>query len=444
MNRHSPSFAPQRPVPGGGPRPYRVLDAAGLVEVLAALPDVRARLGGKPEDWRARDVADGNLNAVYLIDGPAGGVCAKQGLPYVRVAKDTWPLDANRTRFEAAYAQRVAPFVDRLAPAIHHFDPDLLLIVMEKLEPHVILRKGLIAGRRYPRVAADVAEYVAQASVNTSDLAQPFETRAADLALFSQNLALQRISTDLIFLDPYAASDRNRVSPPLEPWAAALRRDVEVKSAVAQLRLAYLTKAQSLLHGDLHSGSIMVTPEETKVIDGEFAWVGPSGFDVGNFLAHLVVAWFAKPRQPGPAEAVAPGRAALEQDIVDFWRIFSRRFLEIAAEATPKGDGLPESHFGDAIGAARRAELIAAYLDDIRRDAIGFLAAKVIRRVVGFAQVADFLVIGDVEQRALAQARSLAFARSLLVEPERYRDVAALAAALPKFDRAGLDPEAVP
>ena len=105
---------------------------------------------------------------------------------------------------------------------------------------------------------------------------------------------------------------------------------------------------------------------------------------------------------------------------------------------------MPESHFGDVIGAARRVELIAAYLDDIRRDAIGFLAAKVIRRVVGFAQVVDFLVIEDAEKRALAEARALAFARSLLVEPERYRDVAALAAALPKFDRAGLDPEAAP
>jgi 5-methylthioribose kinase len=439
MNQRTSSFATERPASA---RPYRVLDSAGLIEVIADRPDLRARLSGEPEDWRVRDVADGNLNAVYLVDGPDGGVCAKQGLPYVRVAKDSWPLDANRTRFEAAYARRVAPFVGRFAPTIHHFDSDLLLIVMEKLEPHIILRKGLIAGRRYPRVAADVAEYVAQASVRTSDLAAPFETRAADLALFAQNLALQRISTDLIFLDPYAVSDRNRISPLLEPWGAALRRDLEIKSAAARLRLAYLTKTQSLLHGDLHSGSIMVTPEETKVIDGEFAWVGPSGFDVGNFIAHLVIAWFAKPHQPGPSDAVAPGRAALEHDIVDFWRIFSRRFVEIAAEATPKGDGLPESHFGDGVGAARRAELIAAYLDDIRRDAIGFLAAKVIRRIVGFAQVADFLVIDDAEKRALAQARALAFARSLLVEPDRYRDIARLVAALPKFDRAGLDPEA--
>jgi 5-methylthioribose kinase len=441
MNHRTPSFATERLAPA---RPYRVLDAAGLIEVLAALPDVRARLGGKPEDWRARDVADGNLNAVYLIDGPDGGVCAKQGLPYVRVAKDSWPLDANRTRFEAAYAQRVAPFVGRFAPTIHHFDPDLLLIVMEKLESHIILRKGLIAGRRYPRLAADVAEYVAQASVHTSDLAAPFETRAADLALFSRNLGLQRISVDLIFLDPYTFSERNKIAPALEPWAANLRGDVEIKSAAARLRLAYLTKAQSLLHGDLHSGSIMVTPDDTRVIDGEFAWVGPTGFDVGDFLAHLVMAWFAKPFHGASEAEVAASRAAIEQDIVDFWRTFRRRFIELAERAAPAGDGLPQSHFGDPAGARRRSDMLAAYLDDVCRDAIGFLAMKIVRRVVGFAQIADFLVIVDANARALAQARALSLARSLLLESGRYRDIADLIGALGKFDRADLDPDAAP
>jgi len=443
MSQASSSFLAFEPAPAAAPRAYRVLDAASVVDVLAGLPEIRARLGGAPSAWRVRDVADGNLNSVFLVDGPDGGVCAKQSLPYVRVAKDTWPLDASRARFEAAYSARLAPFVGRLAPTLFHFDPELLLIVMEKLEPHIILRKGLIAGRRYPRLAADVAEYVAEASVRTSDLAAPFETRAADIALFSQNLALQRISVDLIFLDPYTKSARNKIAPALEPWVATLRRDVEIKSAAARLRLAYLTKTQSLLHGDLHSGSIMVTPEETRVIDGEFAWVGPTGFDVGNFIAHLVMAWFAKPFHAEGGKAAA-ARAAIEQNIVAFWTAFRRRFLEIAAEATPGGDGLPDSHFGDPAGARRRSEIILAYLDDLCRDAIGFLATKVIRRIVGFAQIEDFLVIVDPDKRARAQARALSLACSLLVEPDRYRDIAALVAALPKFDRADLDPGFAP
>ncbi|MBV8661687.1 MAG: S-methyl-5-thioribose kinase, partial [Hyphomicrobiales bacterium] len=307
-----------------------MLNTAGVVDWLVGSPELRARLGGAPEAWRVRDVADGNLNSVFLVDGPAGGVCVKQSLPWVRVAGESWPLDVERVRFEAAYFARVAPFVGPLAPEIYRFDPELRVIAMEKLEPHIILRKELIAGRRYPRVAADIAEYIAQATLKTSDLSAPFETRAADLSLFSQNLALQRITVDLVFTDPWAVSERNKILPSLQPWAVALRNDLEVKSAVARLRLAYLTKAQSLLHGDLHSGSIMAIPEQTKVIDGEFAWVGPSGFDVGHFLAHLVIAWFAKPFHGGAANEVAAYRADLETDIVEFWRLFRRRFLELA------------------------------------------------------------------------------------------------------------------
>jgi 5-methylthioribose kinase len=420
---------------------YRVLDAAGVSDWLAADARLRDRLGGAPADWSVRDVADGNLNSVFLVDGPHGGVCVKQALPYVRVAGEGWPLDVDRARFEAAYFARVAPFVGKLIPTVYRFDPELRVLAMEKLDPHIILRKGLIAGDRYPKVAAEVAEYVAQVAVHTSDLAAPFEARARDATVFSQNLAVQRISIDLIFLEPFAISERNRIPPALQPWAAALREDLDLQSAVAGFRIAYLTKAQSLQHGDLHSGSIMVTPDETKVIDGEFAWVGPSGFDVGNFIAHLVMAWFAKPFHGGDERGVAAYREALEADIVEFWRRFRARFLEIAAGAVASGEALPASHFAGPGGSTRLGELLASYVDDILRDAVGFLALKMIRRIVGFAQIADFLVIADETAQATAKARALGFARALLLNQQAYREPRDLVNALRRFDSAGLAPE---
>ena len=42
--------------------------------------------------WRqVREVGDGNINFVYVVEGPAGGLVLKQGLPYIRIARD-WPL----------------------------------------------------------------------------------------------------------------------------------------------------------------------------------------------------------------------------------------------------------------------------------------------------------------------------------------------------------------
>ena len=40
---------------------------------------------------QVREVGDGNINYVYIVEGPTGGLVLKQGLPYLRIAHD-WPL----------------------------------------------------------------------------------------------------------------------------------------------------------------------------------------------------------------------------------------------------------------------------------------------------------------------------------------------------------------
>ena len=48
-----------------------------------------------------------------------------------------------------------------------------------------------------------------------------------------------------------------------------------------------MTHAQALIHGDLHTGSIFIKEDSTKVIDAEFAFYGPIGYDVGNVIAKI-------------------------------------------------------------------------------------------------------------------------------------------------------------
>lgn len=48
-----------------------------------------------------------------------------------------------------------------------------------------------------------------------------------------------------------------------------------------------MNHAQALVHGDLHSGSIFVNEEGLKVIDPEFAYYGPIGYDIGNVIGNM-------------------------------------------------------------------------------------------------------------------------------------------------------------
>ena len=40
---------------------------------------------------QVREVGDGNINFVYIVEGPAGALCVKQGPPYVRIMQ-SWAL----------------------------------------------------------------------------------------------------------------------------------------------------------------------------------------------------------------------------------------------------------------------------------------------------------------------------------------------------------------
>jgi 5-methylthioribose kinase len=409
---------------------YKVLDAAGVRDFIAGIREVRRRLGGKPPDWRVSEVGDGNLNLVFIVEGPEGSACLKQALPYVRAAGPAWPMSPDRARFENSYFEAVAPHVGALIPAIYHFEPELHCTVMERLSPHIILRHGLIAGRRYPKAARDIGEYIALASFFTSDLARPFERKLEGMATFAGNTPLIRITVDLIFAEPYFVAARNRhTTPQLDGVAAGLRRDRVLKLAAARLGEKFLTQAQALVHGDLHSGSVMVTEHDSRVIDPEFAFYGPIGFDLGAFIGNLLLSWYS---QPGHATR-EDDRGAYQQWILEeartFWQAFHNRFAALWSEHR-KGDLYPSAMFhGEADSVAKgRDEYLAALFADM----LGFAACKMIRRIIGFAHVLDLESIRDPDLRAQCETAALTMAATLLKSPERFRTIDDVLEAVPQ------------
>ena len=101
------------------------------------------------------------------------------------------------------------------------------------------------------------------------------------MALFCQNIQLCKITEDLVFTDPYCEAPLNRhTTPHLDENALSFQNDGPLKCAAQELKYAFLTHAEAMVHGDLHTGSVMVTETDTRVIDPEFAFYGPMGFDM--------------------------------------------------------------------------------------------------------------------------------------------------------------------
>lgn len=408
------------------PDQYRILREADLRDYLAQRPAVAARLGGSPAAWSISEIGDGNLNLVFIVKGAKGGVAVKQALPYVRLVGESWPLPLSRSHYEYLALTHQARLAPGLVPVVLHHDEALALVAMELLEPHIIMRKGLIAGTTYPRFVDDITTFMAQTLFFTSDLACPAAEKKEGIAAFAGNHALCKITEDLIFTDPYREAEQNRwTSPWLDAAAMRFREDLDAHVAISRLKLKFLGRPEALVHGDLHTGSIMVTESETRVIDPEFAFYGPMGFDLGAVIGNLIMGYLASAgheRSPGERHSF---ETWLLETIENVWAEFSCKFVELWRDKA-LGDAYPAALFSGHAGAARLETERQVYMDRLFRDTVGFSAAKIIRRILGLAHNIDFEWIEDPRFRAVCEARSLRLARAMMVDTPSFRTIGAV------------------
>jgi 5-methylthioribose kinase len=419
----------QRPPATSPHGEYRILREADLRDYLALVPALASRLGGSPEAWSIGEVGDGNLNLVFIVRGTKGGIAVKQALPYVRLVGESWPLPLSRSHYEHLALVHQARLAPGLVPAVLHHNEALALIAMELLEPHIIMRKGLVAGIGYPRFVEDITTFLARTMFFSSDLALPAAQKKEGIAAFAGNHALCKITEDLIFTDPYRQAEQNRwTSPWLDATAAGFREDLDLHVAVSRLKLKFMGCPEALIHGDLHTGSIMVTESQTRVIDPEFAFYGPMGFDLGAIIGNLLMGYLASAgheRSPGERREF---EAWVLVTIEQVWTEFVRKFVELW-RTDADGDAYPLTLFAGKNGAARLEVEREAYMQRLFQDTVGFSAAKIVRRILGLAHNIDFELIEDPRARATCEARSLRLARAMMVDTPSFATIGAVARA---------------
>ena len=86
-----------------------------------------------------------------------------------------------------------------------------------------------------------------------------------------------------------------------------------------------MNQAEALLHGDLHTGSVMVTETDTRVIDPEFAFYGPMGFDLGVLIGNFLLACVAQ-TGAGEGDERDDHRIWLARQIPVLWESFLAEF----------------------------------------------------------------------------------------------------------------------
>ncbi|KHN30422.1 Methylthioribose kinase [Glycine soja] len=370
------------------------LDERSVIEYVKGVPGLWSKLELDDDNIiTVKEIGDGNLNFVFVV---ANSVIIKQALPYIRCIGESWPLTKDRAYFEAMALQEQGRLTPHHVPQVYHFDPTMSLIAMRYLEPpHIVLRKGLIAGIQYPLLARHMAHFMANTFFFTSLLFRSTLDHKREVAKFCGNAALCRHTQQVVFSDPYQISQYNHwTSPYLDPDAEALRQDDLLKLEIADLKSKFSERALALIHGDLHTSSVM---------DG---------------LVH----------QPNHSKAY---KEWILQTIEDTWNLFYDKFIALWDEHR---NGAGEAYL-PAIYNNPEVQLLAQkrYMTDLFHDSLGFGAAKMIRRIVGVAHVEDFESITDAVKRATCERKALNLAKMLLKDRRKFEGIAEIVSAIRQF-----------
>ncbi|NRD78665.1 S-methyl-5-thioribose kinase [Bacillus sp. BRMEA1] len=372
-----------------------------LTEETAVELALRLNIFHEEAELSCREIGDGNLNLVFHIVDQKNekSIIIKQALPYAKVVGESWPLTLKRAKIEADALMLFGKIAPNYVPKVYFTDEILAVTVMEDLSHLTIARAGFINGETYPQISQHLGEFLGRTLFYTSDYGLGPSGKKESVQQFI-NPELCKITEDLIFTDPYFNAETNDFEKRLIPAVEAIWKDEELIFHVNILKRSFLTEAEVLLHGDLHTGSVFANNAETKVIDPEFAFYGPAGFDIGQVFANLFFQVIVN----------IDKREFFTRHIESVWHTFKEHYSQLWT--TENKEVL-----------ANTTEFLQFNLTKYFEDALGFAGCELVRRTIGLAHVADLDRIEDNDARISAKQKALELGTFLIKKRKEFTDV---------------------
>lgn len=362
----------------------------------ALFADKHSDLFGDHSQLTAQLLGSNTLNQVFRVKNNRGtSLIVKQALPDASVFSKHWPISSGRIQIEAdvlKHHHRICP--DHVVEVLF-YDAELCAMVLEDLSDSEQLSHVLHTEQYTHNVATDIGRYLARTSFYTSDFVLTGPVKKARQLQFS-NPEFCLITEDLVFTDPYCNHERNSIPLAQLPEIRELWLSEQLLAEVAQLKSGFLAKPQALLHGDLHCGNVMVSHEYTKVIAAQYGYYGPIGFDVGTFLASLILSLVAQAPQKHEHQ-----RQYLVAQIELLWHGFAQQFQQLMQKETT------DQSFQSSL-------FHKWYLEQVWQDTLGYAGCELIRRTVGWAPSAELQQIRDPALKHHAQQHLLSLGRQLI------------------------------
>ena len=355
-------------------------------------------------DLTVKEIGDGNINYIFKVENKIDGksIVLKQADKLLRSSGR--PLDLTRSKIEANILRIENDLAPHFVPKIYFYDEIMCVLAMEDISEYKNLRTELIAGKIFLNFADNISEFLSRTLLLTTDLFMNKFEKKKNVKEFI-NPELCDISECLVFTEPYDNNrNRNIITAGNEEFVEnTLYKNEDLHFAILKLREKFMNYSQSLIHGDLHSGSIFINEKGIKIIDPEFSFYGPMAYDIGNVIGNLYFPLYRAKFFMEDSKKKEEFINWLEKCILDIPILFSKK-CKLLWEKYSNDRLLKNKKFRDY------------YIENIIKDSLAYAGTEIIRRTVGDAKVLELTSLETSEKKLELERSLINKAISMIIE----------------------------
>ena len=327
----------------------------------------------------------GNLNHVCRVsDNKGHSIYIKQAGDSLRISEDM-KATLDRNRQESEILQIEEKYAKGMVPHIYFYDTVMSACGMEDCSDFEIMRFSMLEHKIFKGFADKISEFMVNTLLMTSDIVMDHKEKK-ELTRKFITPDLDDITEKLVLMEPYLGAERNNIFPPNKEFVEIeLYKDELLHLEVSKLKFNFMSNAEALLHGDLHTGSIFIKENEIKVFDCEFGTFAPMGYDIGNIVANMIFA-YVNGLVYEKKDFCRWVNETIENIIDNFINKYNYKYDKLVTEPMAKVKGFKEYYLGNIIS-----------------DAAGYTGTELHRRTIGMANVLDLTSIEDAYKRTLAE-----------------------------------------
>ena len=355
-------------------------------------------------DLTVKEIGDGNINYIFKVENKIDGksIVLKQADKLLRSSGR--PLDLTRSKIEANILRIENDLAPHFVPEIYFYDEIMCVLAMEDISEYKNLRTELVAGKIFPNFADNISEFLSRTLLLTTDLFMNKFEKKKNVKEFI-NPELCDISECLVFTEPYDNNrNRNIITAGNEEFVEnTLYKNEDLHFAILKLREKFMNYSQSLIHGDLHSGSIFINEKGIKIIDPEFSFYGPMAYDIGNVIGNLYFPLYRAKFFMEDSKKKEEFINWLEKCILDIPILFSKK-CKLLWEKYSNDRLLKNKKFRDY------------YIENIIKDSLAYAGTEIIRRTVGDTKVLELTSLENSEKKLELERSLINKAISMIIE----------------------------